>query len=162
MSEKLFRVMTNESKQWYCIESVDGEMFSMQEVVDMLNSLCDEKEKLQKELHIVETDCKNVKESRNHYREENEQLRSLLKDAEEEIKTLKESNQNLMESLVNKESENDDNQETEVRECSFCGEFRTEYHEYEDYSWSAEDFCNAGHDLEDTDPNSCKDYWDKF
>ena len=53
-----------------------------------------------------------------------------------------------------------DNQETEVRECQFCGEFRTEYHEYEDYSWSAEDYCNAGHDLEDTDPNSCKDYWD--
>ena len=53
-----------------------------------------------------------------------------------------------------------DNQETEVRECQFCGEFRTEYHEYEDYSWSAEDYCNAGHDLEDTDPNTCKDYWD--
>ena len=52
-------------------------------------------------------------------------------------------------------------EETEVRECSDCGEFMTEYHEYEDYSWSAEDYCNAGHDLEDTDPNSCKDYWDK-
>ena len=54
------------------------------------------------------------------------------------------------------------NQETEVRECQFCGEFRTEYHEYEDYSWSAEDYCNAGHDLEDTNPNNCKDYWDNF
>ena len=53
-------------------------------------------------------------------------------------------------------------EETEVRECSDCGEFMTEYHEYEDYSWSAEDYCNAGHDLEDTDPNSCKDYWDNF
>ena len=56
----------------------------------------------------------------------------------------------------------EENEETEVRECQFCGEFRTEYHEYEDYSWSAEDYCNAGHDLEDTDPNSCKDYWDDF
>lgn len=54
----------------------------------------------------------------------------------------------------------EDNQETEIRECQFCGEFRTEYHEYEDYSWSAEDYCNAGHYLEDTDPNTCKDYWD--
>ena len=53
-------------------------------------------------------------------------------------------------------------EETEVRECSDCGEFMTEYHEYEDYSWSAEDYCNAGHDLEDTNPNSCKDYWDNF
>ena len=53
-------------------------------------------------------------------------------------------------------------EEEEVKECQFCGEFRTEYHEYEDYSWSAEDYCNAGHDLEDTDPNSCKDYWDDF
>ena len=52
--------------------------------------------------------------------------------------------------------------ENEVKECQFCGEFRTEYHVYEDYSWSAEDYCNAGHDLEDTDPNSCKDYWDNF
>ena len=51
--------------------------------------------------------------------------------------------------------------ENEVKECQFCGEFRTEYHEYEDYSWSAEDYCNAGHYLEDTDPNTCKDYWDK-
>ena len=53
-------------------------------------------------------------------------------------------------------------EETEVRECSDCGEFMTEYHEYEDYSWSAEDYCNAGHDLEDINPNSCKDYWDKI
>lgn len=56
----------------------------------------------------------------------------------------------------------DEDEETEVRECSDCGEFMTEYHEYEDYSWSAEDYCNAGHDLEDTDPNTCKDYWDKI
>lgn len=60
-----------------------------------------------------------------------------------------------------KKTMREDNQENEVKECQFCGEFRTEYHEYEDYSWSAEDYCNAGHDLEDTDPNTCKDYWDK-
>ena len=96
----------------------------------------------------------------NELQEENEQLRILLKEAEEEIDRLKKSNQGFMESLVNKGSEKEDNQETEVRECQFCGEFRTEYHEYDDYSWSAEDYCNAGHDLEDTNPNSCKDYWD--
>ena len=37
MSEKRFRVMNNDSKQLYCIESVDGEMFSNQEVVELLN-----------------------------------------------------------------------------------------------------------------------------
>ena len=50
MSEKQFRVMSNESKQLYCIESVDGEMFSMQEVVDMLNQLVDENEQLRQQL----------------------------------------------------------------------------------------------------------------
>ena len=94
--------------------------------------------------------------------DENEQLKSLLKDAEEEIETLKKSNQCSMEALANKISKRVA-EEPEVKECSFCGEFRTEYHE-EDCcgNWSAEDFCNAGHDLEDTDPNSCKDYWDNF
>lgn len=37
MSEKRFRAMSNDVKQLYCIESVDGEMFSMQEIVDCLN-----------------------------------------------------------------------------------------------------------------------------
>lgn len=37
MGEKRYRVMDNDSKQLYCIESVDGEMFSMQEIVDLLN-----------------------------------------------------------------------------------------------------------------------------
>ena len=37
MSEKRFRAMSNDVKQLYCIESVDGEMFSMQEIVDLLN-----------------------------------------------------------------------------------------------------------------------------
>ena len=98
----------------------------------------------------------------NKLNDENEQLKSLLKDAEEEIETLKKSNQCSMEALANKISKRVA-EEPEVKECSFCGEFRTEYHE-EDCcgNWSAEDFCNAGHDLEDTDPNSCKDYWDNF
>ncbi|MBR4396526.1 MAG: hypothetical protein IKS93_01580, partial [Methanobrevibacter sp.] len=61
------------------------------------------------------------------------------------------------------EPEDEDNQETEVRECSFCGEFRTEYEDPDCYGgWTSKDFCNAGHELEDSDPNSCKDYWDKF
>lgn len=37
MNEKQFRVMSNEVKQLYCVESVDGEMFSIQEVVNLLN-----------------------------------------------------------------------------------------------------------------------------
>ena len=38
MSEKRFRAMSNEAKQLYCIENAEGEMFSIQEVVDLLNS----------------------------------------------------------------------------------------------------------------------------
>lgn len=50
----------------------------------------------------------------------------------------------------------------EVREHQNCGEYRTEYHEWDcSGTWTCEDYCNMGHDLEDTNPNSCKDYWDK-
>ena len=104
----------------------------------------------------------DVEHKLNELSDDNRQLKKLLQEAEEEINKLKKSNQSFMESLVNNESENEHNQETEVRECQFCGEFRTEYHEYEDYSWSAEDYCNAGHDLEDTNPNQCKDYWENW
>ena len=89
---------------------------------------------------------KDTKED--YYYSAKEDVVDLLNELSEEIERLKKNNTG-------------DNQENEVKECQFCGEFRTEYHEYEDYSWSAEDYCNAGHDLEDTDPNSCKDYWDK-
>ena len=134
---------------------------SLQQIVDCLNKLNDENEEYAK---IIEQ-CKRYEDGLwvrfTKLEKENEQLRVLLKEAEQEIDRLKKSNLEFMKTLVNKESEKEDNQETEVRECQFCGEFRTEYHEYEDYSWSAEDYCNAGHDLEDTDPNSCKDYWDK-
>ena len=101
MTEKRFKAYGNnfiaiddnvENKTYYLNEDVDR-------IVDLLNSLSDENEqlrndlddygdanatleaetlKLRKELHIVETDCKNVKESRNHYREENEQLKNRL------------------------------------------------------------------------------------
>ena len=69
--------------------------------------------------------------------------------------------ENFMKKVNVQQAEIERLEENEVKECQFCGEFRTEYHEYEDYSWSAEDYCNAGHYLEDTDPNTCKDYWDK-
>lgn len=50
----------------------------------------------------------------------------------------------------------------EVREHQNCGEYRTEYKEWDcSGTWTCEDYCNMGHDLEDTNPNSCKDYWDK-
>lgn len=45
------------------------------ELCDLLNELAEENERLKRELYVVETDCKNAKESRNHYSEENEQLR---------------------------------------------------------------------------------------
>lgn len=41
--------MSKESEQLYCIESVEGEMFSIQEVVDLLNSLVEKNEQLRKE-----------------------------------------------------------------------------------------------------------------
>ena len=49
MSEKRFRAMSNEAKQLYCIENVEGEMFSIEEVVDLLNSLYEENEQLRNE-----------------------------------------------------------------------------------------------------------------
>lgn len=42
----------------------------------------------------------------NQLNDDNIQLKSLLKDAQDEIETLKKSNQQLMESLVEKDSEN--------------------------------------------------------
>lgn len=152
MSEKRF-TLDDESRIWD-----NGDVMTALGIVIMLNEQQATINKLQEELEITA----NIKLfTRRKLEEENEQLKVLLKEAEERIDRLEKSNQGFMEALVNNESEKEDNQETEVRECQFCGEFRTEYHEYDDYSWSAEDYCNAGHDLEDTNPNSCKDYWDK-
>ena len=53
MREKRFRVMNNDSKQLYCIESVDGEMFSMQEIVDCLNEQQATIDSLQTELELI-------------------------------------------------------------------------------------------------------------
>ena len=64
MSEQLYRVMSDDVKQLYCIESVDGEMFSMQEIVDLLNG--------------QQTTISALKE-------ENEQLREILNKLEEAI-----------------------------------------------------------------------------
>lgn len=55
------------------------------DLVVLLNELAEENEKLKEKLYIVETDCKNVKESRNHYRKENE----LLKQDNQRQKTLR-------------------------------------------------------------------------
>lgn len=57
MSEKRFRSMSNEVKQWYCIESLDGEMFSIQEVVDLLNDQEEEIRKLQMENFALKRLC---------------------------------------------------------------------------------------------------------
>lgn len=50
------------------------------DLLNRINELEKENEQLRKELFIVETDCKNVKESRNHYRTENEQLKGIFYD----------------------------------------------------------------------------------
>ena len=72
MTEKRFIVMSNDVKQLYCIVSAEGEMFSNQEVADLLNSLSSknmqlhhtnkelekENEELRKEnMSLIENNC---------------------------------------------------------------------------------------------------------
>ena len=85
MSEKRFVV---ENDIMYDKER-ETHFVKMGEVASFLNPLSSENEylkseneQLRQQLHIVETDCKNAKESRNHYREENEQLRKELYESE--------------------------------------------------------------------------------
>lgn len=84
MSEKFVKInhfeindTSNDYRPMECASSLDADVICtlLNEQFDTIEKLKSENEQLRKELHIVETDCKNVKESRNHYREENEQLR---------------------------------------------------------------------------------------
>ena len=83
MIEKRFRAMSNEVKQWYCIESVEGEMFSIQEVVDLLN------EQQATITHLEKVNGKNfakrrlLEQDNLVLRNENEQLRKELKEIKE-------------------------------------------------------------------------------
>lgn len=49
-------------------------------LVSMFEEEVKENEQLKQELHIVETDCKNAKESRDHYRTENKHLKEQLQE----------------------------------------------------------------------------------
>lgn len=76
MSEQLYRVMSDDVKQLYCIESVDGEMFSMQEIVDLLN----------KQLSIIRRDEMSIKTMMSNIEKlekENRVLNSIKKFAED-------------------------------------------------------------------------------
>ena len=95
--------MDNDSKQLYCIESVDGEMFSMQEIVDLLNEQQELIEELQtsdemgwkraekfekkcpKELHNKKMYIKRLEYKVQKFKEENEQLRKQLQMQEKKI-----------------------------------------------------------------------------
>ena len=80
MSEKRFIVESveiiedcNEDKSRIAKVITDKEEIysydDLYDIVDLLNSLASENEQLRTELFIEQTDCKNVKESRNRYRE---------------------------------------------------------------------------------------------
>ena len=70
MSEKLFRAMSNEVKQWYCIESVEGEMFSIQEVVDLLNSMSEKLNKMSEKINQFENSINDFTNTVNKFKEE--------------------------------------------------------------------------------------------
>ena len=90
MSEKRFRTMSNEVKQWYCIESVEGEMFSIQEVVDLLNEQQATIEQLRqsqdvKEFSALFNQSIALQREIKDLKEENEQLREIINKLEEAI-----------------------------------------------------------------------------
>ena len=91
MSEQLYRVMSDDVKQLYCIESVDGEMFSMQEIVDLLNgqqttisALKEENEQLRQFINKGRRlSVKELMDNANEnelLKKENEQLRKEIED----------------------------------------------------------------------------------
>ena len=59
--------MSNEVKQLYCVESADGEMFSIQEVVNLLNEQ-------QVIIHRDETSIKTMMSNMEKLEKENEKL----------------------------------------------------------------------------------------
>lgn len=72
-------------------EQQEMRMEYSQKIINLLDSLYEENRQLKKELYVVETDCKNAKESRNHYREENGELKDDVYDElKEALKILEE------------------------------------------------------------------------
>lgn len=82
MSEKLFNAMSNEVKQWYCIISVEGEMFSIQEVVDLLNELVTKCHKLEKENKGLENEHERQNNEIKLLRQEHRRLRNQVREWE--------------------------------------------------------------------------------
>ena len=99
-------------KRFFCRRKtiIDGTtILRAEEIVDLLNSLVDENEQLRKELYIEQTDCKNIRESREYWRnkaealeEENEQLKHWNKCLAEKRHNEKESNESLIKKLIGK------------------------------------------------------------
>ena len=91
MSEKRFIVESveiiedcNEDKSRIAKVITDKEEIysydDLYDIVDLLNSLASENEQLRTELFIEQTDCKNVKESRNRYREALNKIHPKIRD----------------------------------------------------------------------------------
>ena len=77
MNEKQFRVMSNEVKQLYCVESADGEMFSIQEVVDLLN---EQSSIIRRDEISIKTMMSNMKKLEEKNEQLKEELNNLKKD----------------------------------------------------------------------------------
>lgn len=82
MSENLFSAMSNEVKQWYCIENVEGEMFSIQEIVDLLNELVTKCHKLEKEKKGLENEHERQNNEIQLLRQEHRRLRNQVREWE--------------------------------------------------------------------------------
>lgn len=117
MGEKRYRVMDNDSKQLYCIESVDGEMFSMQEIVELLNEQQELIEELQvsdemgwkraerfekkcpKELHNKEMYIKRLEYKVQKFKEMNNEQQNTIRELRNENIILKNKIEDLRVSL---------------------------------------------------------------
>ena len=95
--------MSNESKQLYCIESIDGEMFSNQEIVDMLNS----QHKLYSAWEFEKQNCQLCSTELKQLRKENEQLRQDLKSLETTSNATSDYNAHLEGKIITLENENE-------------------------------------------------------
>ena len=86
MSDERFRVMSNEVKQWYCIESAEGEMFSNQEVADLLTSLSSKNMQLHHTNKELEKENEELRKERDYWEQSSKHRQRLLEDSEKELR----------------------------------------------------------------------------
>lgn len=77
MSEQLYRVMSDDVKQLYCIESVDGEMFSMQEIVDLLNEQLSIIRRDEMSIKTMMSNIEKLEKENNQLKQENNFLKQI-------------------------------------------------------------------------------------